>query len=118
MQTELLIARASKTQHGFSDIQKVGQEVTAMCAAKDSLKIAEKLLASNVHQAHMLATDILGRLAAQSSKAFKLLRNAISQDPDWRVDESDYARKSVGNAIRDISHKHAALVKTELDVGT
>ena len=29
-------------------------------------------------------------------------------------DESEYVRKSVGNALRDISRKHQALVKTEL----
>lgn len=30
-------------------------------------------------------------------------------------DESEYVRKSVGNAIRDISKKHTALVRAELD---
>ncbi len=29
-------------------------------------------------------------------------------------DDSEYVRKSVGNALRDISRKHAALVKAEL----
>jgi HEAT repeat protein len=31
-----------------------------------------------------------------------------------RADESEYVRKSVGNALRDISRKHKILVKTEL----
>jgi 3-methyladenine DNA glycosylase AlkC len=31
-----------------------------------------------------------------------------------RGDESDYVRKSVGNALRDISKKHGALVRNEL----
>ena len=31
-----------------------------------------------------------------------------------RDDDSEYVRKSVGNALRDISRKHKALVKAEL----
>jgi hypothetical protein len=31
-----------------------------------------------------------------------------------KADESEYVRKSVGNALRDISHKHADLVRAEL----
>ena len=31
-----------------------------------------------------------------------------------RADESEYVRKSVGNALRDISRKHAVLVRAEL----
>jgi 3-methyladenine DNA glycosylase AlkC len=31
-----------------------------------------------------------------------------------RDDESDYVRRSVGNALRDISRKHQALVRAEL----
>ena len=31
-----------------------------------------------------------------------------------RADESEYVRKSVGNALRDISRKHAALIRAEL----
>ena len=31
-----------------------------------------------------------------------------------RDDDSEYVRKSVGNALRDISRKHKSLVKAEL----
>src|SRR5689334_8279889 len=37
--------------------------------------------------------------------------NLLSQRRD---DESEYVRKSVGNALRDISRKHKALVKAEI----
>lgn len=40
---------------------------------------------------------------------------AIALLADHRNDESEYARKSIGNAIRDISKKHAELVQRELD---
>lgn len=130
----------------------------------------------------MLATLVLARLAARSRESLALLRERVSQDDDWRVqemlaqafdtycadigyeqalpairdwladpnpnvrravteglriwtskpyfrehpdlaikllsrlrdDESDYVRRSVGNALRDISRKHQALVRAEL----
>jgi 3-methyladenine DNA glycosylase AlkC len=40
---------------------------------------------------------------------------AISLLSQLRADESDYVRKSVGNALRDISRKHRDLVKEELE---
>jgi 3-methyladenine DNA glycosylase AlkC len=39
---------------------------------------------------------------------------AIQMLSKLRADESEYVRKSVGNAIKDISKKHNKLVQTEL----
>lgn len=39
---------------------------------------------------------------------------AIKLLSQLRDDDSEYVRKSVGNALRDISRKHKALVKAEL----
>lgn len=40
---------------------------------------------------------------------------AIERLSDLREDSSEYVRKSVGNALRDISKKHPELIKRELD---
>lgn len=40
---------------------------------------------------------------------------AIERLADLREDSSEYVRKSVGNALRDISKKHPELIKNELD---
>lgn len=40
---------------------------------------------------------------------------AIGRLVDLREDSSEYVRKSVGNALRDISKKHPKLIKNELD---
>ena len=40
---------------------------------------------------------------------------AIERLSDLREDSSKYVRKSVGNALRDISKKHPELIKKELD---
>ncbi|MBS5371033.1 MAG: DNA alkylation repair protein, partial [Coprobacillus cateniformis] len=40
---------------------------------------------------------------------------AIERLADLKEDSSEYVRKSVGNALRDISKKYPDLIKTELD---
>jgi 3-methyladenine DNA glycosylase AlkD len=179
---EELIERVQKTQRGFTDIKRAADEVVTGNATQDSLRMAKTLFASDVHQARMLATLVLGQLAAQSDESLNLLRSRVSKDRHWRVqemlaqafdrycadigyeralpviedwltdpnpnvrravteglriwtskpyfrdhpdiaikllsqlrdDDSEYVRKSVGNALRDISRKHKALVKAEL----
>jgi 3-methyladenine DNA glycosylase AlkC len=179
---EKFIQRVQKTQHGFLDIQKSADEVVAGHAAKESLRIAKQLFASEIYQVRSLATFILGRLAANSKESLDFLKRRVSQDNDWRVqeilakafdrycvdvgyeqslpsikewladsspnvrravteglriwtgrpyfrehpkvaiqllsqfrdDESEFVRKSVGNALRDISKKYKELVRDEL----
>jgi 3-methyladenine DNA glycosylase AlkC len=179
---EKFIQRVQKTQHGFLDIQKAADEVVAGHAAKESLRIAKQLFASEIYQVRSLATFILGRLAANSKESLDFLKRRVSQDNDWRVqeilakafdrycvdvgyeqslpsikewladsspnvrravteglriwtgrpyfrehpkvaiqllsqfrdDESEFVRKSVGNALRDISKKYKELVRDEL----
>ena len=84
---ESLIQRVQKTQHGFADIQKASQEVFASHSAAETLSLAKELFASDIHQARMLATFLLGKLAAKSKESFAFLRKHVSRDKDWRVQE-------------------------------
>jgi 3-methyladenine DNA glycosylase AlkD len=179
---ERLIQRVQQTQHGFRDIRAAADEVITTHTPEDSIRLAKKLFASDVHQGRALATFILGRLAATSRESLNFLRTRVSQDMDWRVqetlakafdnycsdigyekalpimrdwmkapnpnvrravteglrvwtgrpyfrdhpdiavqllsqlkdDDSEYVRKSVGNALRDVSRKHRELVRAEL----
>lgn len=179
---EKLIQRVQETQHGFLDIQKAADEIVAGHTAKESLCLAKQLFVSKIYQARSLAAFIFGRLAANSNESIAFLKERVSQDNDWRVqeilakafdrfcadigyedalpvikewladshlnvrravteglriwtgrayfrdhpkaavrllsqlrdDESEYVRKSVGNALRDISKKHKDLVRIEL----
>jgi len=179
---EKLIKRVQKTQHGFLDIQKAANEVFDGHTAKESLRLAQELFLSEIYQARSLATFIIGRLASDSNEGLPFLKEHVSRDDDWRVqeilakafdrfcadvgyedalpvikewladpnpnvrravteglriwtgrpyfrehpevaiqllsqfrdDESEYVRKSVGNALRDISKKHKELVENEL----
>jgi 3-methyladenine DNA glycosylase AlkD len=179
---EELIQRVEETKHGFLDIQKAADEVVSNRSAQECFHLAQQLFATNVYQARSLATFIFGRLAANSKESIEFLKNRVSKDTDWRVqeilakafdrycsdtsyeqalpvidewladsaanirravteglriwtgrpyfrkhpeeaiqrlsrlrnDESEYVRKSVGNALRDISKKHTELVRKEL----
>lgn len=177
-----LIERVQKTQHGFTDIKKNADELVASQSPEICIPLAHELFKSEIHQARMLATFIFGRFAAQTNDILQFMREQISRDDNWRVqeilamafdqfcadtgyenvlpiikdwlgdphhhvrravteglriwtsrpyfdehpeiaiqmlsqlhaDESEYVRKSVGNALRDISRKHPDLVRAEL----
>ncbi len=179
---EKLVQRVQQTQHGFLDIQQAADEVFAEHPAQACFDLAKQLFASEIYQARSLATFIFGRLAASSLASLYFLKQRVSQDIDWRVQEilakafdrycadigyesvlpvikewladsspnvrravseglriwtgrpyfrdhpeiaiqllsrlrndaSAYVRKSVGNALRDISKKHRDLVSGEL----
>jgi 3-methyladenine DNA glycosylase AlkC len=180
---EKLIQRVLKTKYGFLDIQKAADEVFTRHQSTEIIKLAKQLFSSEIYQARSLATFIFGRLAAKSNQSLLFLKERVSQDSDWHVqeilakafdrfcadvgyenalpvikewltdsnpnvrravteglriwtgrsyfrdnpkvaiqllsqhreDESEYVRKSVGNALRDISKRHNDLVKRELD---
>ena len=178
-----LIQRVQQTQHGFTDIRKAADELAIAYNDTRRIELARALFQSDVPQARMLATFIYGDTAAQDVERLRFLKEHVSRDPDWRVqeilaqafdrycsdmgyenalptievwlndahanvrravseglriwtarpyfkehphlavqllsqlkaDESEYVRKSVGNALRDISRKHPQLVQTEIE---
>lgn len=180
--TQDIVERSKKTEHGFRDLQRAADELFTSIEATSAKEIALELLRSDVHQARCVGTFVLGRLAASDADALRVLKQQVSQDADWRVQEilakafdqfchdigyeaalpvirewlsdasantqravteglriwtgrpyfrdhpevaiallsalreedSEYLRDSVGNALRDISKKHPALVGQEV----
>lgn len=86
----LLIKRVQKTKQGFTDIKKAAEEVFA---AGDPAEIFDLAKESYFRERPEHAIRLLSRM---------------------RADESEYVRKSAGNALRDISRKHADLIRAEL----
>lgn len=181
---ETLTLRVCQTTHGFLDIQRTADEVFYTNPAEVCLNLAIELYESPHYQARSLAVFLLGRLASRFPQALLLLKEQISKDAEWRVQEilakafdrycsdagyenalptihewlsdpyqnvrravteglriwtgraffgdhpdiaidllsslradpSEYVRKSVGNALRDISKKHPVLIRAELAV--
>ena len=169
-------------EHGFQHIIDGADEIYSANSREQCFEIALELFRNDAYQARMLATTILGRLAIEDNDALRFLKEQVSTDENWRVQEmlakafdeicknrgyekcfclienwldddnpnvvravteglriwtsrpffkenpslaialiakhkaheSEYLRKSVGNALRDISKKHAELIRNEV----
>ena len=169
-------------EHGFQHIIDGADEIYSANSKEQCFEVALELFRNDAYQARMLATTILGRLAIEDNDALRFLKEQVSTDKNWRVqemlakafdeicknrgyekcfylidiwldddnpnvvravteglriwtsrpffkenpslaialiakhkaDESEYLRKSVGNALRDISKKHSELIRNEV----
>src|SRR5438093_1200369 len=84
---EKLVERVRKTEHGFGDIKAAAEEVVDKRSLDSSVYLATELSDSEVYQARILATFILGMVASRSDECLRFLRERVSLDPDWRVQE-------------------------------
>ena len=169
-------------EHGFQHILDGADAIFLAYTNEQCFEIALDLFKHKAYQARMLATTILGRLATKDNNALYFLKERISTDENWRVQEmlakafdevckhrgyetslplieewinddnpnvvravteglriwtsrpyfkekpsvaialiskhkaheSEYLRKSVGNALKDISKKHRELIRAEV----
>lgn len=170
-------------ENGFQHIIDGADGILSAYSKEQCFDFALELFKYKAYQARMLATMILGRLAAEDNNALCFLKERISTDENWRVQEmlakafdevcnhrgyemslplieewleddnnpnviravteglriwtsrpffkenpsvaialiskhkaheSAYLRKSVGNALKDISKKHCELIRSEV----
>ncbi len=179
----VLISRVEQIKHGFKDILAAAAEVEAELPPEEARRVAFLLFSHESYQVRALAVFILGAYAATEVEVLCFLREEVSCDPSWQVqeilakvfdrycaetgyqqalpvirewladpqanvrravteglriwtgreyfreypeaaisllaalkeDDSEYVRKSVGNALRDISKKHSELIRQELE---
>ena len=152
----------SAHERGFLHEQRRARSDYASFDREQALRAAYLAYRSKVYQVRMYAVFLLGHLS-QDPDVLSFLRNEVSADSNWRVqevlakafdefcavkgyeealpvidewlsdphpnvrravteglriwtsDSSEYVRKSVGNALRDISKKHPDLVAAELE---
>ncbi|WP_028896318.1 DNA alkylation repair protein [Prevotella sp. HUN102] len=182
MKIDNILNKIRQIEHGFQHIIDGTDEILSAYSNEQSFNLALELFKHEAYQARMLATTILGRLAATNDEALGFLKEQVSIDENWRVQEmlakafdgvckhrgyemslplikewmnsdnpnvvravteglriwtsrpffkenpsvaialiskhkaheSEYLRKSVGNALRDISKKHAELIRKEV----
>jgi len=178
-----ILNRIVQIEHGFQHIIDGTDEIFSIYSKEQCFEFALELFKHEAYQARMLATTILGRLATMNNDALCFLKEQVSTDENWRVQEmlakafdeickhkgyeaslplieewinddnpnviravteglriwtsrsffkenpsvaiaiisknkaheSEYLRKSVGNALRDISKKHAELIRQEVE---
>ncbi len=179
----VLIGRVEQIKHGFKDILAAAAEVETELPPEEARRVAYQLFSHESYQVRALAVFILGAYAATEVEVLSFLREEVSFDPSWQVqeilakvfdrycadtgyqralpvirewladpqanvrravteglriwtgreyfreypeaailllaalkeDDSEYVRKSVGNALRDISKKHPELIRRELE---
>jgi HEAT repeat protein len=179
---ETILQYKEKIEHGGKEVRILAQEMSQDGSIEENTKLAYTLFAHQEPAVKMVAVFLFGILAAQTEEALVFLREEVSKEQDWRVqeilaqafdrycadigyeralpiikawldderanvrravseglriwttrayfkdhpavaiqllstlkdDESEYVRKSAGNALRDISRKHKALVAEEL----
>ncbi|WP_311355543.1 DNA alkylation repair protein [Alloprevotella tannerae] len=182
MEVSNILNQILQIEHGFQHILDGADEIFLAYTNEQCFEIALDLFKHKAYQARMLATTILGRLAAEDNNALCFLKERISTDDNWRVQEmlakafdevckyrgyeislplieewlndnnpnviravteglriwtsrpyfkekpsvaialiskhkaheSEYLRKSVGNALKDISKKHRELIRAEV----
>ena len=182
MEISDILNRILQIEHGFQHIIDGADEILSTYSKEQCFEFVLELLKHEPYQARMLAATILGRLATEDNNALCFLKERISTDENWRVQEmlakafdevckhrgyevslplieewlndnnpnvvravmeglriwtsrpyfkekpsvaialiskhkaheSEYLRKSVGNALRDISKKHPELVRQEI----
>ena len=183
MGIENILNKILPIEHGFQHILDGADEIFSTYSREQCFEFALELFKHEAYQARMLSTTILGKLATEDNNALYFLKERISTDKNWRVQEmlakafdevckhrgyevslpfieewlndnnpnviravteglriwtsrpyfkdnpsltiallsrhkaheSEYLRKSVGNALRDISKKHAELIWQEME---
>lgn len=87
MDRKALIARVEKTTNGFTDIQRAAEEIMADTSIADKVGLAHELFGSEVNQARMLAVFVFGYASPSQPEILHFLRQTVSLDADWRVQE-------------------------------
>ncbi len=82
-----LIKKLRKTEHGFKHIEAEAKKIAAETSVEDCLMISDKLLKHEAYQARALAVFILGFISSKSKVALKTLKEKVSLDDNWRVQE-------------------------------
>lgn len=169
-------------EHGFKHIDDSAEKIMAMYSKQQCFELAQDLFQHEAYQIRMLSTKLLGLLAFENNDALCFLKEHVSVDKNWRMQEmlakafdevcrnrgyesslplinewmsnknpnvvravteglriwtsrsffkenpslaisllsqhksheSEYLRKSVGNALKDIRKKHKELVRNEI----
>jgi len=183
MRIDKILSDIVAIEHGFQHIYDRAEKIFSTHSKEQCFELAFELFKHEAYQTRMLATTILGRLAVTNNDALCFLKEQVSTDENWRVQEmlakafdevckhrgyetslpiieewitddnpnvvravteglriwtsrpffkenplmaivliskhkaheSEYLRKSVGNALRDISKKHAELIRQEVE---
>jgi 3-methyladenine DNA glycosylase AlkC len=84
---ESIIENLSKIEHGFKPIETEAQKIFKSKTTRECLAISNELLKNDAYQVRSLAVFLLGYLASTTSSALEILKNEVSLDTSWQVQE-------------------------------
>ena len=87
MEIDSLLNRILSIEHGFQHIIESANEIISTYSKERCFELALELFKHNAYQIRMLATTIWGRLATEDDDALCFLKERISTDEHWRVQE-------------------------------
>ncbi len=87
MNVDNILSRILEIEHGFQHILGGADEVFSAYSKEQCFEFALTLFEHEAYQARMLATTILGRLATTNNNALRFLKEQVSTDENWRVQE-------------------------------
>jgi HEAT repeat protein len=79
--------KVSVVAHGFKEMRQEATQIAAECSVPESLQASKELYASTTHQVRMVAVFVLGDIGAKSGEAVRILREKVSTDSSWQVQE-------------------------------
>ena len=74
-------------EHGFQHILDRAEKIFSTHSKEQCFELALELFKHEAYQARMLATTILGILATTNNDALHFLKEQVSTDENWRVQE-------------------------------
>ena len=82
-----IIKRISTIEHGFKPIEAEALTLFKSRPDKECLSIASELLNHEAYQVRSLAVFLLGYLSAGEMQALTILKEKVSHDSSWQVQE-------------------------------
>jgi|GEM_PF-1436689 len=99
MNVDNILSRILEIEHGFQHILGGADEVFSAYSKEQCFEFALTLFKHEAYQARMLATTILGRLATTNNNALRFLKEQVSTDENWRVQEMLAKAEKLGKKL-------------------
>jgi 3-methyladenine DNA glycosylase AlkD len=100
-----IIEQLSKLEHGFKPIETEAQNIYKLKTTNECLTISNELLKNDVYQVRSLAVFLLGYIASKDFAALQILKNIVSLDLSWQVQE--ILAKAFDQYCNDIGYEKA-----------
>lgn len=84
---DTILNRIVEIEHGFKHVNEGAEEIILLYGDERCFDIALDLFKKDSYQVRMLATVILGHLAVSNKAVLLYLKDIVSMDTNWRVQE-------------------------------